>query len=516
MQDSLGLLAITLVIIIAFSILLGILIFTNQVNQQYYFNAQNAINNEIIPKAKVGYYWIVEELKNNTISFIPHVYILDEKGVYNIKYVLETTVNGKSYLFKVNKLKIIFTNGSFTNDGIVLSPGEGIEIRPNITSGRISFITTTGNSFSLFLFPPSSKTLSPNESGENYTVIQIGNESILSVNTISHLLGPSNITSVELIYNSSSKLPLYNFTVSPHLTPSSNRETFYYSVKISYKENVTFIEIKDLKNNKTYIAYPGSGIWNGTVYAFYNNKLTPVGNFIISYNTTFEYYKYGPVNYPESYVINFSEKENGYVPLDMILYIYNVSNESSSGYIIIGKYSQLWVKPQGNTSPVKISYSGDDYSYFYYYNYSISFQEYNLTSAKIGGSTIYLGDFSLNIKVSICNYNIAEFNITYNNSQILTKLPIILNITYNLSYSPPFLLNFSFTNQSLPIMFNGTSNLPNYTYYIYKLSSSSFILLPINMSILNVNGNGSPEIVVYFVIYVNGKIIGENLPFKNV
>ncbi|MEM3515315.1 MAG: hypothetical protein QW281_01455 [Saccharolobus sp.] len=64
-------------------------------------------------------------------------------------------------------------------------------------------------------------------------------------------------------------------------------------------------------------------------------------------------------------------------------------------------------------------------------------------------------------------------------------------------------------------MFNGTSNLPNYTYYIYKLSSS-FIPLPINMSILNVNGNGSPEIVVYFVIYVNGKIIGENLPFKNV
>ncbi|MEM3351150.1 MAG: hypothetical protein QXZ23_12915, partial [Saccharolobus sp.] len=134
---------------------------------------------------------------------------------------------------------------------------------------------------------------------------------------------------------------------------------------------------------------------------------------------------------------------------------------------------------------------------------------------KIGGSTIYLGDFSLNIKVSICNYNIAEFNITYNNSQILTKLPIILNITYNLSYSPPFLLNFSFTNQSLPIMFNGTSNLPNYTYYIYKLSSS-FIPLPINMSILNVNGNGSPEIVVYFVINVNGKSIGENLPFKNV
>ncbi|MEM0165308.1 MAG: hypothetical protein QXW30_06145, partial [Saccharolobus sp.] len=217
MQDSLGLLAITLVIIIAFSILLGILLFTNQVNQQYYFNAQNAINNEIIPKAKVGYYWIVEELKNNTISFIPHVYILDEKGVYDIKYVLETTVNGKSYLFKINKLKIIFTNtnGSFTNDGIVLSPGEGIEIRPNITSGIISFITTTGNSFSLFLFPPSSKTLLPNESGENYTVIQIGNESILSVNTISHLLGPSNITSVELIYNSSSKLPLYNFTVPP-------------------------------------------------------------------------------------------------------------------------------------------------------------------------------------------------------------------------------------------------------------------------------------------------------------
>jgi len=510
MQDSIGLLALTLLVIIMFSIMVSIIIIIHQ-NEIQYYNIQNLDNTQAIGKAKVGYYWVVEELKNDTISFIPHVYLLDEEGVYDVKSILETTFNGNTYIFPINTLKI-YTNGSLTRDGIILSPGDAIIIRPNITSGQISFITTTGNSYSLVLLPPSTKTLASGEFSSNYTVFRIGNDSILSLNSASNkLLGPKNITSVELIFNSTP--PLYNYTVQPSVSKLPLVVPNYYSVHINYFENVTFIKVRDLRNNKTYLVYAGNGSWTGEVYLYYfnNSKLTSiiVGNFTITYNTTYDYYSYGPVNFVKGYIINFDSKEYGYVPLYMILYTYNVSNSSSNGYYTIGEYSQLWVKPEVSNVSVSIYYSGYNYSYFYFYTYLVNYTS-NLDSTRVGGSIIYLGSLSANISVNLNGAEkIATFDILYNNSQILYELPIIMNITYNVSsYSPPFLLNLSLTNQSLPIMFNGTPNLPNYTFYVYKLP----ITIPTNDSIINVDSNELPYIVVYFIIEVNGKIVGENMP----
>ncbi|WP_338604400.1 hypothetical protein V6M85_06355 [Sulfolobus tengchongensis] len=521
MQDSLGLLAITLVIIVLFSILVGVVILDHE-NEVQSYNIQNKVDSEIINRAKVGYYWVVEELKNETISFIPHVYLSDTEGVYGIEYVIETTFTGNTFTFPINKL-IIFTNGSLTRNGIVLSPGETILIRPNITSGQISFVSTTGNAFSLALLPPSSKTLATNESNENYTTVNIGNESILSLKTSSnHSLGPKNITSVELIYNTTP--PLYNISISPSLNQPNlilNGITILcYKVKISYFENVTFIKAVNSKNNKSYLIYPGYGWWNGTVYMIYKNNngvlaSTSVGYFSIYYNTSYNFFKYGPVNFANGYDITPYVKESGYVPLYMILYTYNVTNSSNNEFYKIGKYSQLWVMAKGNNSPVYISYEGYNYSYYYYYKMLTNYEQTQLNPIKVGGSTVYLGYFPLNITVSLVNtnnlmqYNISSFQIAYENMPFLSALPIILNITYNVtSYSPPFLLNFSLTNTSLTIMFNGTPNLPNFSRYIFSLPT----MIPINESMLNVDADEFPLVLPFFVIVVNGNTLGENLP----
>ncbi|TRM84721.1 hypothetical protein DJ521_08135 [Sulfolobus sp. E3] len=134
---------------------------------------------------------------------------------------------------------------------------------------------------------------------------------------------------------------------------------------------------------------------------------------------------------------------------------------------------------------------------------------------RVGGSKIFLGWLDMNVSVllkgsSINQLNLSSFNIEYNASEgEFTNLPIILNITYNVSsYSPPFLLNFSFTNQSLPVMFNATENFLNNSFYIYGLP----IVVPTNDSVLNVNYGGYPYIVVFFIIELNGKVIGENFP----
>ncbi|QGA53217.1 hypothetical protein GFS03_00680 [Sulfolobus sp. E5-1-F] len=511
MQDSLGLLAITLAIILLFSILTGIIILNHEDIMEFY-NTQDAINAEKLSKAKVGYYWVVEELKNKTISFIPHVYILDTEGIYNIQSILETTFSGETYTFPVKNL-MIFTNGSLIKDGIILSPGDAIIIRPNITSGQISFISNTGNSFSLALLPPSSDTLLQNESNQNYTVISLGNESILSIKTIlDRLLGPQNITSGELVFNSTP--PLYNYTYNPSSTEFPSAE--HYQVNITYFENVTPVKVFNLKDNTTYIVYLGYAWWSGKVYAFKDgNDGNCVGNFNISYNTSYVYYKYGPVNFIDNYKINFHTLSYGYVPLYMIVYTYNVTNSNLGSYSKIGNYSQLWVRPIGNNSQVYITYSGSSYIHYYYYNFSIRYVDNNsVNSIIVGGSTIYLGYFPINITIDVVDnagiYNeISSFQILYKNVPQITNLPIIMNLTYNItSYSPPFILNISLTNASLTIMFNGTANLPNYTFYSYKLP----IIIPTNESILNINGYTLPIFVPYFIIIVNGKIIGENLP----
>ncbi|AAK42796.1 hypothetical protein SULI_02480 [Saccharolobus solfataricus] len=511
MQDSLGLLAITLVIVLLFSILIGIIILNHENFTQLY-NIQSNINGEILSKAKVGYYWIVEELKNKTISFIPHVYILDTEGVYNIQSVVETTFNGEIYTFPVKDL-LIFTNGSLNRNGVILSPGNVIIIRPNITSGQLSFVTNTGNAFSLALLPPSDRTLLPNKSSQNYTVISLGNENILSIRTTNnHLIGPQNITSVELIFNSTP--PLYNYTLQPMVNSPSKVQANYYQVRIAYFENVTFIKALDLKDNNSYIIYPGYGYWSGKVYAIGNHYNKTVGSFNISYNTSYIYYKYGSINFAQDYIITFHVTSlSGYVPLCMIVYTYNLTN-SNSGFYTVGSYSQLWIKPLDNNSPVYITYSGYSYSYYEYYNFTFNYlNSNNINPIRVGGSSIYLGYLPINITVYIMgnslNKDISSFQILYNNSQQLMNLPIIMNITYNItSYSPPFLLNFSLTNVSLTVMLNGTQDLPNYTFYTYKLNIS----IPINESILNINGYAQPIVIPYFIIIVNGKIVGENLP----
>jgi hypothetical protein len=505
MQDSLGLLAITLAVILLFSILAGVIILNHDDITQFY-NVQGNINTEKLSKAKVGYYWVVEELKNITISFIPHVYILDTEGIYNIQSILETTFNGQTYTFPVKNL-MIFTNGSLTRYGVVLSPGDAIVIRPNITSGQISFVSNTGNSFSLALFPPSVKTLLPNEYNQNYTVVTIGNESVLSIKTINEkLIGPKNITSDELIFDSTP--PLYNETFPPVESPIPYDS---YKVDITYFENVTPVKVIDAKNNETYLIYLGYGYWIGEVYGNIDEDSVRIGSFNISYNTTYFYYTYGPVNFLSNYKINIHEVSNGYVPLCMILYTYNVTNQSS-GYIRIGYYSQLWIKPKAN---VNIAYTGTSNIYYYYYDFMINYANNNsLNSILIGGSTTYLGYLPINITINAMdnhnlNNTISSFRIAYNNSQQLTSLPIIMNVTYNvISYYPPFVLNFSLTNVSLSIMFNGTANLPNYTFYSYNLP----IVIPTNESILNINGYTSPMIIPFFIIIVNEKIVGENLP----
>ncbi|TRN04667.1 hypothetical protein DJ527_00135 [Sulfolobus sp. F1] len=513
MQDTLGLIALAIVVIILFSVVTGVIIFNAQ-NEREYLSSQNVENNQILSKAKVGYYWVVEELKNNTISFIPHVYLLDMEGVYTITNVFEYSFNGLYRMFPVKSL-VIFTNGSITKQGVVLSPGQAIVIRPNITTGQIIFVTESGSTFSLVLFPPSTKTLQAGETSQNYTVFQIGNDSILTIkSSSSNLLGPKNVTSVELIYNKTP--PLFNSTIPPTGTPPTRIVVNYYTVNVKYFENVTVIKAVDIRDNKVYLIYAGQASWNGTVYAnYYQNGLLesqPVGSFHIYYNTTYNYYSYGPVNYPDGYVININVSESGYVPLSMTVYTYNVTNQS--GYYIVGNYSELWVKPTINNVE-KIHSIGNSYLYYYYYVYSINYNYSSDNFMRVGGSKIFLGWLDMNVSVflkgsSINQLNLSSFNIEYNASEgEFTNLPIILNITYNVSsYSPPFLLNFSFTNQSLPVMFNATENFLNNSFYIYGLP----IVVPTNDSVLNVNYGGYPYIVVFFIIELNGKVIGENFP----
>lgn len=62
MQDSIGLLALTLLVIVMFSIMVSIIIIIHQ-NEMQYYSIQNLDNTQAIGKAKVGYYWVVEELK---------------------------------------------------------------------------------------------------------------------------------------------------------------------------------------------------------------------------------------------------------------------------------------------------------------------------------------------------------------------------------------------------------------------------------------------------------------------
>ncbi len=514
MQDSLGLIALAIVIIILFSVITGVIIFNAQ-NEREYLSSQDRENSQILSKAKVGYYWVVEELKNNTISFIPHVYLIDTEGVYTIKNVFEYSFNGLYCIFPVRSL-MIFTNGSITKQGVVLSPGQAIIIRPNITTGQIVFVTDSGSTFSLVLFPPSTRTLQAGETNQNYTVFQIGNDSVLAIKSgSSKLLGPENITSVELIYNKTP--PLYNRTILPTGTTPQKIVVNCYTVDISYFENVTVIKAVDIRDNKVYLIYAGQACWNGIVYAHYyqNGKLESkqVGRFQIYYNTTYNYYSYGPVNYPNGYMININVSESGYVPLNMTVYTYNVTNQS--GYYIIGNYSELWIKP--TISNVIIHSSGYSHLYYYYYIYSINYNYSGDNFIRVGGSNVFLGWLDMNISVllegsSINQLNLSSFKISYNASEgKFTNLPIILNITYNVSsYSPPFLLNFSFTNQSLPVMFNGTENFLNNSFYIYIYRLP--IVVPTNDSILNINYGMYPYIVVFFEIEVNGKVIGENLP----